>query len=105
MMLCPRCNIIETMGELCSLCQIRLAFSETPTTEISDIEKIERYTYKIIESGCQECGNKDFGFKLGTQVENELKWYIAKIECGECDTNYEQILEVKMRNEFIKNNQ
>ena len=104
-MLCPRCKIIETEGELCSLCQIRVAFSKTPNEEISDQEKIERYSYKLIEEGCQECGNKDFGFQLGTQTENELMWYVARIECPRCDTNYEQVLEVKVRNEHVKNNQ
>ena len=104
-MLCPRCNIIETEGELCSLCQIRIAFAKTPSKEISDQEKIERYSYKLLEDGCQECGNRDFGFQLGTQVENQLKWYVAKIECDRCETNYEQILEVKIRNEFAQNNQ
>tara|TARA_B100000029_G_scaffold516420_1_gene629696 strand:+ start:3332 stop:3646 length:315 start_codon:yes stop_codon:yes gene_type:complete len=104
MMLCPRCNIIGTQGELCSLCQIRVAFSKKPNEEISEQEKIERYSFKLIEEGCQECGNRDIGFQLGTQDENELKWYIARVHCERCDIGYEQILEVKIRNESIKNN-
>jgi|TARA_R100000027_G_C2217842_1_gene85129 hypothetical protein len=108
-MLCPRCNNTEIKEgrSLCSLCAIemvKLSITKETSTSMSDYEIVKHHTIRMLMDGCRECGNKDFGFDVGVKEENELKWYVAHIHCGNCHINYKEIMEVRM-NEFNKNSE
>lgn len=104
-MLCPRCNIIKTGGKLCSLCKMKVTFGEDTMSGISDKEIIEHYALKAIHAGCRECGSKKFAFEAGVKEENKLKWYIILVQCDGCNINYEEVLEVRMKNESVNNDE
>ena len=104
-MLCSRCNHrkAEHDKSVCSLCAINLVgqkiepygWSEAGS-ELSDFEIVKHHTIRMLMDGCRECGDKDFGFDVGVKEEKELKWYVAHIHCGNCHTQYKEIMEVRM---------
>jgi|TARA_B100001093_G_C26755399_1_gene983154 hypothetical protein len=104
-MLCSRCNHRESEHnkDVCSVCSISLVgqkiesfgFGET-SEDMSDFEIVRHHTVRMLMDGCRECGNKDFGFEVGVKEESELKWYVAHIHCGNCHTQYKEIMEVRI---------
>ena len=94
-MKCPRCNIMEVKGaKLCVSCNVAvnvLKKSEEP----SDKEILSASAIQKMIEGCKECGYNDFGYSGGTLVEGELKWYILQVECGRCNAEYDEVLEVR----------
>ena len=104
-MLCSRCNHRKTEQDktVCSICAIDLVGQKIESygvgetnKEMSDFEIVRHHTVRMLMDGCKECGDKDFGFDVGVKEENELKWYVAHIHCGNCHVNYKEIMEVRI---------
>lgn len=103
-MLCGRCNRREgdsNYESLCSICVMevmRANLSKSPalTLALTDDEVIKNHLIRILMDGCRECGDKHFGFEVGVQEEEQLKWYVANIQCGNCHSSYREIMEVRM---------
>ncbi len=106
-MICSRCNRNHTpsYSHLCTVCRNQLLKRDLEGTETEHMNEEEIATHHIIRlqfDGCRECGSKTFGYEIGIQEENELLWYVAMISCKDCNTNYKEILEVRI-NESNKN--
>ncbi len=106
-MICSRCNRNHTASysHLCTVCRNQLLKRDLEGTETEHMNEEEIATHHIIRlqfDGCRECGSKTFGYEIGIQEENELLWYVAMISCKDCNTNYKEILEVRI-NESNKN--
>lgn len=106
-MICSRCNKNHTgtHSHLCTVCRNQLLKRDLEGTETEHMNEEEIATHHIIRlqfDGCRECGSKTFGYEIGIQEENELLWYVAMISCKDCNTNYKEILEVRI-NESNKN--
>ena len=108
-MLCLRCALRNTKKgiDICSVCQINLMVEDVPNI-VKDSEIIDWYVLKAIEQGCRYCSSHKFGIEAGINYENELKWYILKIDCKDCNKKYEEIVEVRTneskRDELKKGN-
>ena len=108
-MLCPRCNLRKTpltMGgaSLCSVCNLQLALLKKEE-DMTENEVIEYHTTRIEADGCKECGDMNFGYEAGIQEEkNGLKWFVVKVQCGACNEEYDEILEVRI-DEYIKSDE
>ena len=106
-MLCSRCNRREanltgTACNICMLASMRDTLSKVESTEypISDDDVIKHHMIRIMFDGCRDCGDKNFGFEIGVQEEEEVKWYVANIHCGNCHSNYKEILEVRINESY-----
>ena len=106
-MICSRCNknYTSSFSHLCTVCRNQLLKRDLEGTETEHMNEEEIATHHIIRlqfDGCRECGSKTFGYEIGIQEENQLLWYVAMISCKDCNTNYKEILEVRI-NESNKN--
>tara|TARA_R110002051_G_scaffold260800_2_gene320596 strand:- start:7515 stop:7835 length:321 start_codon:yes stop_codon:yes gene_type:complete len=101
-MRCPRCNVMEVeASRLCISCQIAVKVLHK-SDKASDKEILKTSALLKMLEGCRECDYKDFGYSAGTLVEGELKWYILQVECGNCNAEYDEVLEVRVINESTK---
>jgi len=106
-MICSRCNKNHTgtHSHLCTVCRNQLLKRDLEGTETEHMNEEEIATHHMVRiqfEGCRECGSKTFGYEIGIQEENELLWYVAMINCKDCNNNYKEILEVRI-NESNKN--
>ena len=97
MPMCVRCNNGETIihGQMCQMCQRDMTFDLAPKEHADDSEVIEHYVVQRILTGCLECGNNGFAYDAGVKFEDNVKWYVMFVNCGECGSKYTDILEVR----------
>lgn len=100
-MICSRCNKNHTgtHSHLCTVCRNQLLKRDLEGTETEHMNEEEIATHHMVRlqfEGCRECGSKTFGYEIGIQEENELLWYVAMINCKDCNNNYKEILEVRI---------
>ena len=99
--LCPRCDLRPTKlkQRYCGPCQLRVSMhGGVSAPSITDDEIIEHYVFEALKIGCRECGENAeglFAYEAGVQSEEGLKWYMMKAFCVPCNTNYEEIFEVR----------
>lgn len=103
-MLCPKCQLRKTDTGLCEPCQIRMVSDKSIRARpISDNDILAHHILNRVQDGCRECKSKAFAYEAGVNYENSLKWYIIKVDCGNCSAAYEEIMEIRMDiNESIK---
>ena len=101
-MKCTRCNVMDAdSNSLCISCSVAINVlnkSDVP----SDKELLTSFALVKLVEGCKECGYNDFGYNGGTLIEGELKWYILQVECGNCNAEYDEVLEVRTINGSAK---
>jgi len=104
-MKCVRCNLRNTSSnkDMCNMCYLNI-LDNKPKNKVDDVEILEYHIHKALWDGCNDCGCNDFYCDAGIKEEKEVKWYILKVRCPNCNSNYEQIMEVRI-NEFNKNKQ
>ena len=95
--MCPRCDLRPTgfKQRYCKPCQLF-------APKVTDDEIIEHYVFEALKRGCRECGESaegKFAFEAGVQEEQGLSWYMMKVYCVSCDSNYEEIFEVRGKHE------
>jgi hypothetical protein len=109
-MLCPKCNLREVEHGLCTPCQLtamatgltkKHGVSATIESFVTDEDIIEHHVFNRIKDGCRECGSSTFAYEAGVKEEDEIKWYVLLVNCGACNSAYEEIMEVRV-NEPIK---
>ncbi len=105
MKLCPRCNLRETVSDYCVPCQLTVSYVKGAGDKISDEDIIEHHVLRRVSDGCRECGSKTFSYEAGVKYENDLRWFIIVVNCNQCKTTYEEIMEVRAVNESIDNEQ
>lgn len=71
--------------------------------EATDEQIIESSMVMKFIEGCRECKSQNFGYKAGVLIENKLKWYIVQVKCSDCGADYDEALDVRVINEFNKN--
>ena len=107
MMMCARCNLREVKRNalnLCSVCIINTSMLDKSEHLVTDEEILDYHASRQSLLGCRECGNKFFGFKAGVKYEKEIKWFIIAIDCRKCNTEYDELVEVRIIDEPNKYN-
>ena len=103
-MRCPRCNVYEVGGtQLCTTCVVAVKFLNESADEVTDEQIIESSMIIKMTEGCRECGSNEFGYHAGVLLENKLKWYIIQVKCPNCGADYDEALDVRVIDEFNKN--
>jgi len=104
MMRCHRCNVFEVEeNQLCSTCKIAVNFLNEPKERATDEQILESSMLMKMKEGCRECGSNDFGYNAGVLEEGKLKWFIIQVKCHSCGADYDEALDVRIKNEFNKN--
>jgi len=88
-------------GKLCISCSVAVNIlnkSDSP----SDRELLTSFALVKLVEGCKECGYNNFGYNGGILIEGELKWYILQVECGKCNAEYDEVLEVRAIHDSAK---
>lgn len=101
-MRCPRCNILEVAAkELCINCKVAITVLDKPS-KITDDEIISTSIFLKLMEGCRQCNNNNFTYSAGILEEGELKWFILQVDCDKCNSSYDEILDVRVINEFAQ---
>ena len=99
-MLCARCNLREAHNNsLCTTCIINTTLLDKSEHLVSDEEILDYHATRQSLLGCRKCGNKLFGFKAGVKYEEKVKWFIMSIDCRKCNTEYDELVEVRIIDE------
>jgi len=99
--LCSRCNRREVPitlqgASMCQVCNIEVNLLKKGKN-LTDMEIIEFHLTRLLADGCKECGDMNFGYEAGVhEEENGLEWFVVKVQCGACQNEYEEILEVRI---------
>ena len=95
--LCKRCSLREVDSELkqvCNICSLKMRL--TRESKITDDEILTHHILTRVQQGCRTCNSKSFAYNAGINYENNLKWFIIQIDCGECGDKYEEIMEIRV---------
>ena len=96
-MKCSRCNVyMAEYGSLCGSCHMVKALIPTYDDDADDEEIIDKSMLLLVFNGCRECGGQDFAYQAGVMYEGPLKYYMAQIDCADCEKKYTEIMEVTM---------
>jgi hypothetical protein len=86
----------EPICEVCLMNKFKSRINGKIDKSLTDTQLIQNHTVRVLLDGCRECGEHGIGFEAGVQRENNLKWYIIKVQCGNCRVNYKEIMEVRI---------